>query len=71
MRFFVYPLLIIAWVGTGFAFVFAQGRPEMLTKAKKLLVGAIVSTLIVMMIQGFLMAVKGTTEQVLQSSSQK
>ncbi len=68
MRFFVYPGLIIAWVLTGFSFVLAQGKPESLAKAKKLIVWATVSTLVVVMIQGFLMAARGTVEKILPGS---
>lgn len=69
MRFFVYPALIVIWVATGFSFVLAQGKPEALSKAKKLLIWATVSTFIVVMIQAFLIAAKGTVEQVLPGST--
>jgi hypothetical protein len=65
MRFFVYPALIVAWVWTGFAFVLAQGAPEQLNKAKKLLVGVFITTLVIFMIQGFILALKSTFEKVL------
>lgn len=70
MRFFVYPGLIIVWVWTGFAFVAAQGKPEALNKAKKLLIGAVISTFVIVTVQGFLFAAKGTVEQVLPGSTQ-
>lgn len=65
MRFFVYPALIVVWVWTGFAFVAAQGKPESLSKAKKMLMWATVSTFVIVMIQAFLIAAKGTVKQVL------
>lgn len=65
IKFFVYPGLIAMWVWTGFAFVFAQGKPEALSKAKKFFVWAFVSTLIVMLLQTFLMAVQGTVQKIL------
>lgn len=69
MRFFIYPGLIVMWVLTGFSFIFAQGKPDALTKAKKLLMWAFVSTFIVMFIQAFLMAARGTVEQILPGST--
>lgn len=68
MRFFVYPALIVIWVATGFSFVLAQGKPEALSKAKKLVIWATVSTFIVVMIQAFLFAAKGTVDQILPGS---
>lgn len=65
MRFFVYPALIVMWVWTGFAFIAAQGKPEALSKAKKMLMWATVSTFVIVMIQAFLIAAKGTVNQVL------
>ncbi len=68
MRFFIYPALIIIWVWTGFAFVAAQGNPEGLSKAKKWLMWAFVSTLVIFMLQAFLVALRGTVEQILPGS---
>jgi hypothetical protein len=65
VRFFVYPALIAMWVWTGFSFVFAQGAPEKLNKAKKLLLWAFFSTLIIFMIQGFLLALQGSVAKIL------
>ncbi|MBP6888694.1 MAG: hypothetical protein KBC21_03240 [Candidatus Pacebacteria bacterium] len=69
MRFFVYPLLIVIWVWTGFDFILAQGKPEALSKAKKLLVWATISTFVVVMIQAFLMAAQGTVNQILPGTA--
>lgn len=65
MRFFIYPALISIWVWTGFAFVFAQGRPEALTKAKKWLMWAFATTLVIFFLQAFLVAVQGTVQKIL------
>lgn len=65
MRFFVYPLLIVIWVWTGFLFVFAQGSPEGLKKAKDLLMKALISSLVIFSIQGFILAAQGTVTKVL------
>ena len=65
MMFFVYPALIVIWVWTGFAFVMAQGAPEALNKAKKWLMWAVVTTLVIFLLQAFLTAAKGTVEKVL------
>jgi hypothetical protein len=69
IRFFIYPALIVIWVWTGFAFVLAQGKPDALSKAKKLLVWATISTFVVVMIQAFLFAAKGTVEEILPGST--
>jgi hypothetical protein len=56
-------------VWTGFSFVFAQGKPEMLAKAKKWLMWAFVSTLVIFLLQGFLVAVQGTVMKILPGTS--
>ncbi|MBP6948891.1 MAG: hypothetical protein KBC41_00200 [Candidatus Pacebacteria bacterium] len=65
MMFFLYPALIGVWVYAGLLYVTAQGAPEKLSKAHKLLFWAFVSTLIVFMTQAFLSAVKGSVEKIL------
>lgn len=67
IRFFVYPALIIIWVWTGFAFVFAQGKPEALAKAKGWFVKAFITTLVIMLLQTFLIAIQGTVAKILPS----
>ncbi len=69
MMFFVYPALIVIWVWTGFAFVMAQGAPEALNKAKKWLMWAVVTTLVIFLLQAFLTAAKGTVEKILPGST--
>jgi hypothetical protein len=46
MRFFIYPGLIIMWVWTGFLFVAAQGAPDAINKAKRILYWTVIMTLI-------------------------
>ncbi len=65
MKFFIYPALIVIWVWTGFSFVMAQGAPEALTKAKKWLMWAFVTTLIIMVLQGFLFALRNSINKIL------
>lgn len=65
MRFFIYPALIVMWVWTGFAFVLAQGNPDALSKARKWLMAAFISTLVIFMLQGFLIAAQGTVKKIL------
>lgn len=69
MRFFIYPALIVIWVWTGFAFVTAQGNPEGLNKAKKWLMWAFVTTLVIFMLQAFLVAARGTVQKVLPAGT--
>lgn len=69
MKFFLYPALICIWVWAGFLYVAAQGAPEKLVKAHKLLFWAVISTLIVFMAQGFLMAIKGSVDKMLPAQT--
>ena len=69
MRFFIYPSLIVIWVWTGFSFVMAQGAPDALTKAKKWLLWAFITTLIIIVLQGFLLALRNSVNKVLGKTS--
>jgi len=69
MRFFIYPAFIVIWVWTGFSFVIAEGNPEALKKAKTLLVWAFGITVIVMMLQGFLFAVRASVDKIFGGAS--
>jgi hypothetical protein len=69
MRFFIYPMMITIWVWTGFGFVMAQGNPEGLSKAKKWLIWAFVTTLVVFMLQAFLIAIRGTVNAILPGAA--
>ena len=71
MRFFVYPGLIVLWVWAGFSFVAAQGNPEGLNKAKKMLMWAFVSTIVIVMLQGFLLAAKATVDTIFNKKAQQ
>lgn len=68
MRFFIYPALIVMWVWTGFSFVAAQGRPEALSKAKKWFMWAVITTFIIFFLQTFLLALRGSVQQILPAS---
>lgn len=70
IRWFFLPAVIAFWVWTGFSFVEAQGKPEKLTKAKKLLFVSVGATLLILMTQGFLYAVRGTVDQVIGKDTQ-
>lgn len=65
MKFIVYPALIIIWVWTGFSFVLAQGAPDALAKAKKWLVGAFVTTLVIVFLQGFITALRASALKII------
>lgn len=69
MKFFLYPAMIGAWVWSGFSYVAAQGAPEKLLKAHKLLLMAFISTLIAFTVQGFLTAVKGSVNKILPNTT--
>ncbi|MDB5260073.1 MAG: hypothetical protein JWN37_304 [Candidatus Nomurabacteria bacterium] len=72
ISYFFYPAVIAMWVWTGFTYVAAQGNPESLKKSHKRLFLSLVVTLIVLMTQGFLVALRNTVQQSLpaQSSTQ-
>lgn len=70
MRFFIYPALVVIWVWTGFSFVLAQGAPEALTKAKKWLMWAFITTLVIVVLQGFLLALRTTALKVIATPGQ-
>lgn len=69
MKFFLYPALIGIWVWSGFSYVLAQGAPEKLKKAHNLLIWAFISTLIVFMTQGFLVALRGSVNKILPATA--
>lgn len=69
MKFFLYPALIGIWVWSGFSYVLAQGAPEKLSKAHKLLLWAVISTLVVFMTQGFLNALRGSVNKILPTTT--
>ncbi len=64
IRWFVLPIMIGAWVTVGFMFVFAQGNPEMLTKAKKILLITFIGTVMIILANGFLTTVRQTADQI-------
>ncbi len=69
LKFFLYPAMVGVWVWSGFSYVAAQGAPEKLLKAHKLLIMAFVTTLIVFTIQGFLTSVKNSVNNILSVQS--
>lgn len=60
VRWFVFPLMIYAWFYTGFMYILAQGNPQKLTEAHKWLWWSVIGTVIIMLSEGFLFAIKGT-----------
>ena len=69
IRFFLYPAVVIMWVWSGFQFVYAQGNPEGLKKARSWLFWAVVTTLVMFTIQGFLMALQASAQKILPSTA--
>jgi hypothetical protein len=68
MRFFVYPAIIAAWVWSGFQFVYARGNPEGLSKAKFWIFWAFIFTVVIFMLQGFLLAFRNSANSILGST---
>ncbi len=64
LRFFVYPAVIAMWVWSGFQFIYSQGNPEGLSKAKSWLFWAFIITVITFSLQGFLVAFRSTAEKI-------
>jgi hypothetical protein len=69
MKFFLYPALVGIWVLSGFMYVFAQGAPEKLSKAHKLLMWAFISTLVIFTAQAFLSAVRNSVNKIVPATS--
>ena len=61
----MYPAMITVWVWSGFMYVAAQGAPEKLAKAHKLLLMAFVTTLITFTTHGFLLSLKASVDKIL------
>ncbi len=69
LKFFLYPALIGIWVFAGLLYVTAQGAPEKIAKAHKLLFWAFITTLIVFTAQAFLVAAKGSVEKIIPTTT--
>ncbi|MFA5132072.1 MAG: hypothetical protein WC444_01950 [Candidatus Paceibacterota bacterium] len=69
IRWFVYPSIVGMWLFSGFAYVYAQGKPEELKKAHSYTLLAAIITIAVVMVQGFVFAVRNTALQVIGSST--
>lgn len=69
IKFFVYPAIITLWVWSGFQFVYSQGNPEGLKKAKSWLLWTVIITVVIFTLQGFLLAFKNTAQKIAPQSS--
>lgn len=68
IRFFIYPAIIALWVWSGFQFVFSQGNPEGLNKAKSWLLWSFLITVAAFTLQGFILALKNTMKKIAPES---
>lgn len=64
IKFFIYPAIIVLWVWSGFQFVYSQGNPEGLKKAKSWLLWTVIITVVIFTLQGFLLAFKNTAQKI-------
>jgi hypothetical protein len=65
VRWFIFPAIVVMWVFSGFLLVAAQGNPEKLKTARNLLLYAAISTVIALMTEAFLFAIRGSVQQIL------
>lgn len=61
---FIMPAIIVAWLYTGVLFVFAQGNPQQLQKAKEWLWWVLVATVIIMVAEAAAFALRDTITQI-------
>lgn len=66
VRWFVFPAVIFAWFFVGASYVYAQGSPEKLKEAHKRLLYVFVGTVIIMALQGGLIALQTSIKSILQ-----
>ena len=64
LQWFVFPALVFFWFYVGFLFVKAQGNPQELREAKSWLWWTLIGTVIIMLAQGFSMALQGTVAKI-------
>ncbi len=60
-----YPIIIVIWIWTGFIYVAAQGAPEKLKEAHKILAYSLITTVAVIMAQSFFFAIKETVNKII------
>lgn len=64
IKFFIYPAIIVLWVWSGFQFVYSQGNPEGLKKAKNWILWTFIITVVIFTLQGFLLSFKNTAQKI-------
>lgn len=64
VRWFLFPAIIFAWFYAGASFVYAKGSPEKLKEARKNLLYVFAGTVIIMMLQGMLIALQETIRNI-------
>ncbi len=64
VRWFIFPAIIFAWFYVGAAFVYAKGSPDKLKEARKNLLYVFAGTVIIMMLQGMLIALQETIKNI-------
>lgn len=65
VKWFIYPMIIVIWVWTGFLYITAQGAPEKLKTAHKLLLVTFIITIVVLVAQGFFFAIQNTVNKII------
>lgn len=65
MRWILIPTLIVAWIWSGFLFIFARGNPKKLEHAKEMLLYSVIWTFALLVVLGFVYSLRSTFTQVI------
>lgn len=69
VKFFIYPAVVVLWVWSGFQFVYSQGNPDGLKKAKSWLLWSFLITVIMFTLRGFTLALRNTMVKIAPQSA--
>lgn len=67
VRWFIFPAIIFAWFYVGALYVYAQGKPDKLKEAHKRLLYVLIGTVIIMVLQGALIALQQSVANILNN----
>jgi hypothetical protein len=70
MSFIVYPVIIMAWVWSGFSYVIAQGNPEALTKTHRRFLIVVILTIAIFLSKSVLTVIGNTAKLIIPNKTQ-